>query len=354
MYQTLEDGLERIAIVSEDISRPVDEGFKKATVRLAAGIKHLVPHTAVFTQAPQNAAIDAEALPVNKLLWGATFARRLKDLAPQATLYIPQAAATPMSILRAACIKRQSGGKPIVLLSLQQRTYPALARPFLKAIRPDLALVLSTSGLQPIRGIGCRARRVPLGVDSEVFKPPGPGAREALRTKYGLPDGRLILHVGHISRGRNLEVLGRIADETTKVLVISSTATRRDPEVEAMLRRPGVVLIDRYIDNIEEIYRLADGYVFPTWSASDAIDVPLSVLEAMATNLPVATTAFGGLPDLFKPGEGLFMCFTEDDLVEAVRRMAGAASVATRDKVIGLSWANAAESILEAMELELR
>jgi hypothetical protein len=42
--------LERIAIVSEDISCPVDEGFKKATVRLAAAIKAQVPETAVFTR----------------------------------------------------------------------------------------------------------------------------------------------------------------------------------------------------------------------------------------------------------------------------------------------------------------
>jgi glycosyltransferase involved in cell wall biosynthesis len=258
-----------------------------------------------------------------------------------------------MSIVRAASLRKQSAGKPVVLLSLQRRTYPGFLAPFLKSLRPDLMLVLSTSGLEPLERIGCKARRVPLGVDSEVFKPPGPGAKHQLRTRYGLPEGRMILHVGHISPGRNLQVLKGIADEKTTVLVVSSTTTRRHPEVEAMLRRPQIILMDRYIECIEEIYRLVDGYLFPTLSATDAIDIPLSVLEAMATNLPVATTAFGGLPDLFASGEGLFMCATEAGLVDAARSMLDTETIATRDKILGLSWKNAAESVLEAIAAEL-
>ena len=345
--------MERIAIVSEDISRPVDEGFKKATARLAAAIKAFVPETAVFTEDPGNAAIEAESLPGNKLLQGRAFSGRLSSLNPDAILYVPQAAATPMSILRAVSLRRQSGGKPVVLLSLQRRTYPAVLTPLLKSLRPDLMLALSTSALETARGIGCNARRVPLGVDSGVFKPPGPGVKQELRTRYGLPEGRLILHVGHISPGRNLEVLQGIADESTRVLVVSSTTTRRHPKVEAMLRRPQIILMDTYIEHIEEIYRLVDGYVFPTFSATDAIDIPLSVLEAMATNLPVVTTAFGGLPDLFTPGEGLFICATEAALAEAAGKLLDTETIATRDKVLGLSWANAAESVLEAIRAEI-
>jgi len=345
--------LERIAIVCEDISRPIDEGFKKATVRLAAALKALVSESAVFTQEPAGAAIDAHTLPGNKFLWDRTFSRRLRDLDPDVILYVPQAAATPMSIARGASLRSQSAGKPVALLSLQRRTYPAFLKPLLKALGPDLMLVLSTSGLEAVRGIGCKARRVPLGVDSEVFKPAEPGAKRNLRAKYGIPEGRIVLHVGHISPGRNLKVLRGLADGATKVLVVSSTTTRRHPEVEAMLRTPQIILMDTYIEHIEEIYRLADGYLFPTFSATDAIDIPLSVLEAMATNLPVATTAFGGLPDLFASGEGLFICTTEDGLVEAAGKMLDSKTIATRNSILGLSWDNAARSVLEAIAAEL-
>jgi glycosyltransferase involved in cell wall biosynthesis len=345
--------LERIAIVSEDISRPVDEGFKKATVRLAEAVGALVKGTEVFARNPEGAALDSKALPGNKLLWGGSFAERLKDFDPDVILYIPEAAATPMSLLRARALKRQSRGKPLILLSLQRRTYPGPLRPFLKAIGPDLVLVLSSVALEEMRALGLKAGRVPLGVDAEVFKPPGPEARRELRAKYGLPEGRFILHVGHVSPGRNLGILDRISDEATRVLVVSSTTTKPHPEVEAMLRSSKIILMNTYIERIEEIYRLVDGYIFPTFSTTDAIDIPLSVLEAMATNLPVASTAFGGLPDLFKPGEGLFLCDSEVELVRSAREMLETGTVATRDKVLDLSWRAAAESILDAVRTEL-
>jgi glycosyltransferase involved in cell wall biosynthesis len=145
-----------------------------------------------------------------------------------------------------------------------------------------------------------------------------------------------------------------MVDEDVRVLVVSSTTTRRHPDVEAMLRSPSVILMDRYIEHIEEIYRAVDGYIFPTFNATDAIDIPLSVLEAMATNLPVAVTDFGGLPDLFSSGEGLFICSTEEELLEAGRTMLGLGAVATREKVLDLSWKSAAETLVEAMAAELR
>jgi glycosyltransferase involved in cell wall biosynthesis len=346
--------LERFAIVSEDISRPVDEGFKKATARLAAALGKLVPETRVFTRGPEQAEIRAVPLPDNKLLWGAAFSGDLKSFDPDVILYIPEAAATPMSLVRTWSLRRQSGGKPVALMSLQRRPYPAGVRPFLRPFRPDLGLVLSAGAVADLGSIGCRARRVRLGVDSEVFKPPGPGAKEKLRAAYGLPAGKIVLHVGHIAPGRNLELLKDIAGDAVKVLVVTSTATGRNPEVEAMLRESWVIAIDSYVEHIEEIYKAVDGYVFPTFSLTDAIDIPLSVLEAMATNLPVVTTDFGGLADLFASGDGLFICSTEDEVVEAGKRMLEVGTSATRDKVLGLTWKHAAESVLEAIDAEVR
>jgi glycosyltransferase involved in cell wall biosynthesis len=73
----------------------------------------------------------------------------------------------------------------------------------------------------------------------------------------------------------------------------------------------------------------------------------------MATNLPVAATTFGGLPDLFGNGDGFFMCTTEDELVAAARSMLATETIATRDKVLGLSWRKAAEAVLEAIDSEV-
>jgi glycosyltransferase involved in cell wall biosynthesis len=346
--------LERIAIVSEDISRPVDEGFKKATVNLTIGLGELVRNTIVFTRDPQAAALKAERLPANRLLWDSAFSDALTQFDPEVVVYVPQSAATPMSMVRARLLKRQSGGRPVALISLQRRTYSGSMKTLLKSLRPDLVLVFSSQAQAEVRGLGIKVRRISLGVDSQVFRPPAAGTKQELRSKYNLPEGKIVLHVGHLSPGRNLRLLKTIAGEDIRVVVISSTATRRHPEVEAMLQEPWVILMETYIEHIEEIYRAVDGYVFPTFSPTDAIDIPLSVLEAMATNLPVATTDFGGLKDLFDPGEGLFVCSGEDELVQAVRDMLELGAVATRDKVLHLSWQHAAGTVIEAIAEELR
>ena len=85
----------------------------------------------------------------------------------------------------------------------------------------------------------------------------------------------------------------------------------------------------------------------------DAIEIPLSVLEAMATNLPIVTTDFGGLVDLFTEGEGLFICSSEDEFASKARQGLACEEVRTRTMVLGLSWKYVAEMITEAIESDL-
>jgi glycosyltransferase involved in cell wall biosynthesis len=345
--------LKRIAIISEDLSLPLDEGFKKASAHIASALIALGKETVVFTRQPERSAVPAQALPPNKLLAGGSFSRKLKAAEPDVVLYVPQAAATPMSLVRARLLRRQAGNRPVVVLSLQRRTYPALFGWFLKALQPQLMLVLSSESVEIAQALGLRARRVPLGVDTDVFRPAGQGEKEDLRKKYGFDQGKLILHVGHLTPGRNLEILKRVVGPGRNLLVVSSTSTTPDPEVKRMLQSPAVVLLDKYVEQIEEIYRLSDGYLFPTFGERHAIEIPLSVLEALSTDLPVITTAFGGLPDLFEQGKGLFMCSSPEELVACVDDMLKLPNVSTRQLVLGLSWKQVAAAMAEAIEEEL-
>jgi dTMP kinase len=62
-----------------------------------------------------------------------------------------------------------------------------------------------------------------------------------------------------------------------------------------------VHVIRRYLPDIERAYAEADVYVFPVTDQLGSIEVPLSVLEARASGVPVVCTRFGALPELFPP-----------------------------------------------------
>jgi glycosyltransferase involved in cell wall biosynthesis len=142
---------------------------------------------------------------------------------------------------------------------------------------------------------------------------PAQDAREKdrLRKKFGIPPQKfVILHVGHINRDRNLEALVPLQGRDRQVLIVSSSSTSsvsyEDERLKRVLKSAGIIIIDGFLDQIEEVYRLSDLYVFPVVRETGCISLPLSVLEAMASGLPVLTSEFGGLQELFKkPGHGL-------------------------------------------------
>jgi len=76
------------------------------------------------------------------------------------------------------------------------------------------------------------------------------------------------------------------------------------------------------------------------------------VLEAMATNIGVITTRFGGLPIFFKEGEGLI--YVDDptlkNLLENVEKIKNENKIETRKKVLPFSWNNLAKMLLEVYE----
>jgi len=343
--------IQRIAILSEDISPPLDEGFKKATYEIAAAMAAR-RRTTVFAASHGDVPFELGNLPSNKLLLGGDFSRRLRRVDCDVILYIPKTSATLSSLARARLIGMQSGGKPVVVLSLQRRTFPDLAKILISFLRPSLALVLSAGSRAIMQEAGIPAKRVPLGVNTGRFRPPEPGEKERLKEKYGLGRGRIALHVGHISARRNLGLLKKLPLNGAVLALVTSTSTAREPGVREWLSGESVIMMDEYIENIEEVYRLADCYVFPTLDVKGAIEIPLSVLEAMATNLPVVTTAFGGIPDLFREGEGLFVCRSETECMEKFARAMALDVAATRNLVEELTWGTVADEILKAIQQE--
>jgi glycosyltransferase involved in cell wall biosynthesis len=98
-----------------------------------------------------------------------------------------------------------------------------------------------------------------------------------------------------------------------------------------------VRVLEGYQPRVEELYRLADCYVFPPVSTDHAIAMPLSVLEALASDLPVVSMRFGALAERFENSEALKLVDTPQELVqEALKPRAGPPD--SRRLVQSYSW----------------
>jgi glycosyltransferase involved in cell wall biosynthesis len=126
--------------------------------------------------------------------------------------------------------------------------------------------------------------------------------------------------------------------------MVASTSTPADPEIEASLRAAGVNIVRRYLPDIERYYQAADVYLFPVEQEHGSVEIPLSVLEAMACDTPVVSTRFGGLPELFDDGPGLSYA-DADGMADAVRQALADGGGPRPSRVADLTHAGLAEAV---------
>jgi glycosyltransferase involved in cell wall biosynthesis len=99
----------------------------------------------------------------------------------------------------------------------------------------------------------------------------------------------------------------------------------------------GIIVIDEFLGDVHELYQASDCYFYPVNSPTGAIEIPLSVIEACACNLPVLTTRFGALTEAIREGNGFHYYDRVSEIVEkfAAIRLSRPETVA---KVREFSW----------------
>lgn len=182
----------------------------------------------------------------------------------------------------------------------------------------DLVTAPTATALRLLRRHGLRApsQAVSNGVDLERFSP-GP-ADEALRSRYGLPAGRLvILSVGRLSPEKRLDVLiaamARLRADAPvpaaggPVLAVAG-AGPDERRLRSLTRHYGVA--DRVVftgfvpeGDLPGLYRVAAAFAI----ASQAELQSLTTMAAMASGLPVVAVNAGALAELVHPGENGFL-----------------------------------------------
>ena len=341
----------RICVLSERMAPPFDEGIKNYALHLAQGLgahHDVLTLTTLGRSAPEFGVRNVAS---NRLLLSAPLARILRDFGADLVIYIPTACATFFSSLRTRLLKRYARGVPVVEVALQVRRYGPLSRLLMPPLRPDLVLVQSERTRGLLEGLGYRTAFCTPGVDMERFRPVDKVERDVLRRRYGLPpDSYIILHVGHLRRERNVQTLKAIQrGAENQVVVVGSSSTPQEGALVKELSRAGVRVIDEYIPQIAQVYQMADCYVFPTTSEMSAIDVPLSVLEAMACDLCVVSTPFGGLPALFESGPGFRYVEDKEQMIRAVEASKRVERPHTREMVEHYAWPRVARRTLQTI-----
>jgi glycosyltransferase involved in cell wall biosynthesis len=184
--------------------------------------------------------------------------------------------------------------------------------------RSNIIIAVSTQVKKELISLGISEQKIIVisnGVDLEEFFP-----GEVDRSKWHLPEQvPLGLFVGDIrSNRKNLDTILKAMVQVPKLhlLVVGALEGSSYPKLAVDLGIANRVSFLDYKDNVSEIMRLADLFIFP--SRYEACS--LVILEAMASGLPVITASTTGGSELITPESGLILNDPENfyDLAEKI------------------------------------
>ena len=315
-----------------------DEGGVKLANHLARVLKAARPDTTVVSYGREARGCDVHIPVQNKLMMNGALARFLRQHKEE-VLYFP--AFTRMRDAAVHTFVLSLFAKRVKTVIVMQGPMSGLAKLLFRLSRAQI-ITLSDATNAIFRGVvGKRTRQLKTGVDTSRFHPVSAEQKAALRQKYGLPqDKTIVLHVGHMKASRNIGVMQHLAEDFHGLLVTSTmTAGEADAALrQQLMRQDNLTIIDTYQPRVEELYQLADVYLFPVTKARNCIDVPLSVLEAAACGIPVVGTDYGEMKAL--QGHAGFYHLTDFDpqAINSLLRQAARDGKSPRESVLAYDW----------------
>ena len=300
----------KIIFIYEDFFTPFDEGIKNFAFMTKEAL--CKDHSVILVR-------DVQGLP--RILNSILLLPRIIIKAGFNTkkiVYIPHGALTIIGWIKSWVLSLLYGDK-LSIVDVQRRDFSGWKRFLARKMRLSKVFAMSSPMANDLAGLGVDASIVISGIDRNRFTPGN--MKQELRIKYSIPaNKRVVLHVGHVRISRNVEWLKSIQEHFSEiqVVLVGSTTTEQDDFVFDGLRDAGVIVLRETIDEIQELYQLADCYCFPVIKKDAAMETPLSVFEAMAVNLPIVTTRFGLLPETFQEDSSFRYVNTIDEMLEVI------------------------------------
>lgn len=165
---------------------------------------------------------------------------------------------------------------------------------------------------------------IPNGVDTKKFFPVSLPMKKALKSKLGLPGGKIITFAGRLIADKGLDYLigafEKLSGEPLFLLIVGEGPSR-----ETLLNKVKAAGLDEKViftglqKNVYPYLQSSDIFVLP--SHSEGLSVAL--LEAMSCGLPVIATAVSGNIELVKNDVNGFLVEPGDSkgLAEAIKKM---------------------------------
>ena len=145
---------------------------------------------------------------------------------------------------------------------------------------------------------------------------------QQIRKELGIPlDAKVVLSVGEVNKNKNhkvgIEALAKLNDPDVYYVICG-----RGPLMDAhkeLAKELGVgdrVVLTGYRTDVADFYKMADVFLFPSFREG----LPVAVMEAMASGLPVVATKIRGSSDLVQQG-ALFDPTDVDGIAKAIETL---------------------------------
>jgi len=253
-------------------------------------------------------------------------------------------------LIRKICSKYNKKVK-LLFFSFQEKQETFFRLLWLRIFKPDKLICFTNNSKKIEKLIGNRhIVKIISGADTKKFFPISEKKKQELRKKYKMPLKKtIILHVGHAVETRGINDLFKLAKKNKDyfIVLILSSLYKFDilNENENAQQLDNIKIINHFISDIDEYYKLADLYIFPSKIKSSAIDFPLSIVEALACGVAVASRKFGVIHEYKKELKGVVF-FNKINEIPRVMKKIKEANLINKKLPSQFSWDKIVKNLL--------